>query len=212
MENCIKMKKIIFLDIDGVLATSEFLHQGQWALATKKQLLFKRILDQTNAEIVLSSSWRCHNVEETKQHMEKHGFMFNDKLIGVTIRAYQWIEKGVHLSIPRGVEIKQWIDTNIHSDNGKNYQRKKLGIDYQYVIIDDDCDMLLEHKDNFVRTDSEKGLTEKDVEKAIEILNNKDLSRTKTYSIEQIEKAIDDYFDKPSRGNIKKVMINNLTK
>lgn len=212
MENCIKMKKIIFLDIDGVLATSEFLHQGQWALATKKQLLFKRILDQTNAEIVLSSSWRKHNLEETKQHMEKHGFMFNDKLIGVTIRAYQWIEKGVHLSIPRGVEIKQWIDTHIHSDNGINYQRKKLGIDYQYVIIDDDCDMLLEHQDNFVRTDSEKGLTEKDVEKAIEILNNKDLSRTKTYSIEQIEKAIDDYFDKPSRGNIKKVMINNLTK
>ena len=76
------------------------------------------------------------------------------------------------MRIPRGVEIKQWIDTNIHSDNMKNWKRKKLGVDYNYVILDDDSDMLLEQKDNFVRTTSEIGLTDDDVKKAILILNN----------------------------------------
>lgn len=165
------MRKIIFLDIDGVLATPEYLHEGMWALQTTKLLMFGRILKETGAEIVLSSSWRCSDLEKTKVHMKEQGFMFNDSLIGVTIRAYMYIERGIHLSIPRGVEIKQWIDTNIHSDNGKNFQRKILGKDYQYLIIDDDNDMLLEHKNNFVRTDSNKGLTEKDVLKAIKILN-----------------------------------------
>lgn len=168
------MDKIIFLDIDGVLATPEYLKHGQWALNPDKQILFGKILDQTDAKIVLSSSWRYHDVETTKEHMEKEGFLFNDKLIGVTIRAYQWLEKGtgVHLSIPRGVEIKQWIDTHIHSDNGKNWERKKLGEDFTYVILDDDTDMLLEHKDNFIRTHSQIGLTEDDVKTAIAILNN----------------------------------------
>jgi len=167
------MEKIIFLDIDGVLATPEYLKDGQWALNPEKQKLLGEILTQTDAKIVLSSSWRCATLEKTKEHMEKEGFLFNDKLIGVTIRAYQWLERGtgIHLSIPRGVEIKQWVDTHIHSDNGKNWERKKLGKDFTYVILDDDCDMLLEHKDNFIRTNSEIGLTNDDVMGAVGILN-----------------------------------------
>lgn len=167
------MRKIIFLDIDGVLATPEFLKDGQWALNPDKQKLLGIILSETDAEIVLSSSWRYNTLEQTKTHIEKEGFLFTDKLVGVTIRAYQFLKEGtsIHLSIPRGVEIKQWIDTNIHSDNGKNWERKKLGKDYNYVILDDDRDMLLEQKDNFVRTTSEIGLTDDDVKKAILILN-----------------------------------------
>jgi hypothetical protein len=146
-----------------------------WGLVEDKQLLLKSILDKTGADIVLSSSWRKHKLEETKEYMTEKGFMFSDKIIGVTIRAYHYIEKEskVHLSIPRGVEIKQWIDTNIHSNNGKNWDRKKLGEDYQYVIIDDDGDMLLNQKDNFVRTDSENGLTLLDSIQCIDILNKR---------------------------------------
>jgi hypothetical protein len=164
-------RKIIFLDIDGVLATPKFLKEGGWALDPEKQILLGKILFSTNAEIVLSSSWRYSTLERTKEHMESEGFMFNDKLVGVTIRAYQWLETGIHLSIPRGVEIKQWIDTHIHSNNGKNWERKKIGEHFNYVILDDDSDMLLEHKDNFIKTDSEIGLTEENVIKAIQILN-----------------------------------------
>ena len=40
--------------------------------------------------------------------------MYNDILIGVTIRAYHYIDQKskIHLSIPRGVEIKQWQPTD----------------------------------------------------------------------------------------------------
>lgn len=105
--------------------------------------------------------------------MENEGFLFTDKLIGVTIRAYQWLERGtgIHLSIPRGVEIKQWIDTHIHSNNGKDWNKKILGKDYTYVILDDDTDMLLEHKNNFIKINGNTGLTNKHVKVAISILN-----------------------------------------
>lgn len=177
------MEKIIFLDIDGVLATPEYLKDGMWALNPEKQKLLGEILDQTGAKIVLSSSWRFNTLEKTKEHMESEGFLFNDKLIGVTIRAYHYLEKGtkIHLSIPRGVEIKQWIDTHIHSENGKNWKRKELGKDFTYVILDDESDMLLEHKDNFIKTKSAIGLTDSDVIRAVEILNKTFIPEKKSF-------------------------------
>ena len=168
------MQKIIFLDIDGVLATQEDCEETRlWGLSPKKQELLGQILDKTNADIVLSSSWRCIDVETTKTYMSSKGFLFSDKIIGVTIRAYHYIDKTtkIHLSIPRGVEIKQWIDTNVHRNIDLKYQRKSLNIDYTYVILDDDSDMLLEQKDMFLKCDSDKGLTTEIVEKVINILN-----------------------------------------
>ena len=94
-----------------------------------------------------------------------------DRIVGVTIRAYAYIMQGIHLSIPRGVEIKQWIDTHIHSENGKNWNYKEIGVDFNYVILDDDSDMLLEQAEHLVKTDTLLGLSEDDVERAIKILN-----------------------------------------
>lgn len=168
------MNKFIFLDIDGVIATPTYIKEGQWALNPEKQLLLGEILDKTKANIVLSSSWRLSTLEETKEYMVSEDFMFTEYLVGVTIRAYQWLERGtgIHLSIPRGVEIKQWIDTHIHSNNGKDWKRKEVGKDFTYVILDDGKDMLLEQKDYFINTDGEIGLTKEHVEQAIKILNN----------------------------------------
>ena len=61
------MEKIIFLDIDGVLATPEYLKDGQWALNPDKQKLLGEILAETDAKIVLSSSWRYATLEKTKE-------------------------------------------------------------------------------------------------------------------------------------------------
>ena len=175
LKELIKMEKYIFLDIDGVLATPKSIEGvgGEWRIEDEKQELLKHIIDSTGANIVLSSSWRKWDLETTIEFMKQEGFWFYDLIIGVTIRAYQYIDrtKKIHLSIPRGVEIYQWIDTNIHSDNGKNWGRKKLGLDYQYVILDDDCDMLYVQRNNFVNTNSDLGLTDDDCELAIEILN-----------------------------------------
>jgi hypothetical protein len=179
------MNKYIFLDIDGVLATPESLKDGYWALVDARQKQFKKLMEKPKntfsfnwiePKIVLSSSWRKWDLETTRQFMKEEGFWYWEKIIGVTIRAYQYLDnsKKIHLSIPRGVEIKQWIDANIHSDNGKNYNRKKIGVDYTYLILDDESDMLLEQKDHFVKTHPTKGLTAKDIEKANLILNKYD--------------------------------------
>jgi hypothetical protein len=172
------MDKYIFLDIDGVLATPETVEQGLWALGDDKQKLLGDILAKTDAKIVLSSSWRHNDLERTKVHMLHKGFLFCDQLVGVTIRAYHYIdrEQKIHLSIPRGVEIKQWMDTHIHSDNGKDWNRKEIGKDYQYVILDDDTDMLLEHQDHFIHTFWQVGLTEIEATRAVAILNSKTLT------------------------------------
>ena len=50
---------------------------------------------------------------------------------------------------------------------------KKLGVDYQYVILDDDSDMLYTQRFNFIQTDSEIGLMMWEATKAVEILNQK---------------------------------------
>lgn len=169
------MDKYLFLDFDGVITTEESLS----CLCPKKLALLGQIIDATDCKLVISSSWRRNTVEQTIKNLSdptRHfnggmKFPFCDRIVGVTIHAYNYLQKGVHLGIPRGVEIKQWIDTHIHSDNGKNYERKELNEDFAYVILDDDCDMLLEQRDNFVQTDSHLGLSESDVQKAIEILN-----------------------------------------
>ena len=164
--------KIIFLDMDGVIATPKSLDGGMWGITKECQELLGLILQRTNAELVISSSWRYATVEKTKEHFASKGFAYCDKIVGVTVRGYHHIEKGFPMSIPRGVEIKQWIDNNIHRDNGKGaFVRKKLGEDYRYVILDDDDDMLLEQAPYFVRCDSEIGLTVSKADYAVQILN-----------------------------------------
>lgn len=167
------MNKYIFLDIDGVIATPRSIEEGAWGLTSDCQERLGKIIEATDARIVLSSSWRHNDLKRTIPFMMEKGFQFCDRLIGVTIRAYHYINKDqkIHLSIPRGVEIDQWIDANIHSNNGKDWERKKIGKDFTYVILDDDSDMLLEQKDYFIHTDGMIGLTDSHVEQAIKILN-----------------------------------------
>lgn len=167
------MDKLIFLDIDGVISTEK----SRYALDKDACNLLGKIIDATDAKIVVSSSWRRNTVEDTKnelttvRHLVPFPFPYTDRIIGVTIRAYAYVMQGVHLSIPRGVEIKQWIDTHIHSDNGNNWDRKEIGVDFNYVILDDDSDMLLEQAEHFIKTDTYLGLSEYDVARAISILN-----------------------------------------
>jgi HAD domain in Swiss Army Knife RNA repair proteins len=185
------MYKYIFLDIDGVIATNKTVIHGTWGLTPECQDFLGFILEKTDAKIILTSSWRLNTLEDTINYMKEQNFRYCDKLIGITIRAYKYLDKTkkVHLSIPRGVEIKQYIDTHliypwyayperskefeILNEDGsfKQMRSQKLSIDYNYIILDDDTDMLLEQKDHFVNTDSMNGLSIEDAEKAIQILN-----------------------------------------
>ena len=155
--------KVIFLDFDGVITTPK----SKCKLDPERMALLGRILDATDAKIVISSSWRRYSLEKTIKHITDasnffvggNPFPFPEAVVGVTERMYSFCypNNERHFGLPRGCEIEHYL--NLHSD-----------ID-SYVIIDDDQDMLLCQAENFVHTDGITGITEEDVERAIEILN-----------------------------------------
>lgn len=158
-----KNTKIVFLDFDGVVTTVK----SHWHFDPEKMALLGDILDATDAKIVITSSWRRYTLDDTidfitkiEEEMGHVPFAFPDKVIGVTRRMYAFCYPNVdkHYSVVRGEEIRRWQEENDAED-------------CPYVILDDDSDMLLWQKDNFIQTDSELGLSEDDCKKAIAILN-----------------------------------------
>lgn len=161
---------VIFLDFDGVITT---LKSG-WAIDKEKIELLGKIIDATNAKIVVSSSWRKDTVEQTIKDLNggkdcngnDKAFPFCDRIIGVTARigGFRYnddvSENGRKplVEIPRGVEIQDWLDNTDYDINS-------------YVILDDDSDMLYCQKNNFVKTDTYLGLNENNVNEVIKILN-----------------------------------------
>lgn len=148
--------KVIFLDFDGVITTMK----SHWNLCKEKMELVKEIVDKTGAKIVISSSWRHSTLESTLDYITTLGnafvhnvtFLMPENVVGVTDRIYYYkcSDKEKHeYHVCRGVEIKN------------------------YVILDDDSDMLLSQRKHFVKTDTLRGISKKNVETAIKILNSK---------------------------------------
>lgn len=150
--------KVIFLDFDGVLI-------GNGYTSIAKMKLLKQLVDQTEAKIVISSSWRKHTLSDKITSLElavKSGiipFSLKEYIVGITPRMYAFKhgERETHFRIARGNVIQQYI--NEHDNIA------------EYVILDDSTDMLLNQKDNFVHIDSNIGLSEIDVIRATSILN-----------------------------------------
>ena len=180
--------KIIFLDVDGVINTTKY-HFTKFDEVCLENLQY--IIDNTKAKIVISSSWRDEDFTRMKNNFLEHGFTESlwNEIIDITVRGYRYVVKGSNLPIVRGNEIKQWIDTKLiypwHSNPelNKQYQTlnedgsfkimnsNKLNVDFSYVILDDDTDMLYDQKDNFIHTECINGLTKELADKAIKILN-----------------------------------------
>lgn len=141
--------KIIFLDIDGVVTN---LKTG-WRLPDLDCLheLF-RIIKETGAFVVLSSTWRLH--VDLFSQVQSWGINF----ISMTPRCHQInVENEVRWT-ERGDEIQEWLDMHEH-----------LKIE-SFVILDDDQDM--KHlSDRLVITSWGDGLSKEDADRAIEILN-----------------------------------------
>lgn len=151
-----KTQPIIFLDIDGVLNCQIFYDEQPFPKDEevedykKSQLCSKRIswlnelCEETNAVIVISSSWRSGETIESMQiMMNNSGATF--KIIGLT----------PYTGYERGTEIAKWLRDNINKESyGCNYYDF-----YKYAIIDDDNDMLLTQQYNFFQVDNYSGLT-----------------------------------------------------
>ena len=144
--------KIIFLDVDGVL------NNGTWAEEMYEQGVrvyhddilhepslaqLRRIVDETGAVIVVSSSWR--QIAVAYQHLKEW-------LAKIGLEVY---DKTPYVGRLRGDDITAWFNRN-------------PGI-YQYVILDDDDDMD-GHMEHLVQTDFDSGLTEEKADECIRIL------------------------------------------
>ena len=148
--------KVIFLDFDGVITIPP-----KWYLKADKIKYIKQIVDTTGAKIVVSSSWRHTDVQKTIDTMigrpkrsprNKMLNWFIDNLYDVT----PWCSDKKYNGTGRGGEIQTWLDNHPEVDN--------------YVIIDDDGDMLESQLFHFVQTNFEDGITELETKWVIKIL------------------------------------------
>lgn len=177
------MRKLLFLDIDGVLNSQDWYSSDECAELVQPNIklsdvlhfdpstieLLTNIVLATDCEIVISSSWRRgKTIEQLQELFREVGFEHSHKIISKTDSSYNWIQKGLHVPSIRGLEIKVWLDLNVRKTN-KGFTNN----DYTYCILDDDTDMLLEQKNNFINIDPQTGLTQYNVDQVIEILNKK---------------------------------------
>ena len=146
--------KVIFLDIDGVLATDKEFMMNRTKFQTKhpeaKELhipypfnpgcvkIFNEILQETDAKIVLSSDWRLHwNLEDLDKIFKFNGVIKSPE---ATTSFFKW-KMSSGLELDRVKQIEQYI-SNSEITN--------------WVAIDDLN--LSNLGDRFVRTKDSEGL------------------------------------------------------
>lgn len=165
------MTKYIFLDIDGVL-NSEHTFGNKISESISDQYLenLRKIVEKTDAKLVLSSSWRVYFGENINDPRNSLAINLVKSLAKHNLKLYSSTPfiKG-EFSNERGLEIKTYIDQHKITD---------------YVIIDDEefsdlkihLDMSRFIQTNFgdeTTTIENEGLNKKIAEKAIEILKGK---------------------------------------
>ena len=169
------MDKLLFLDIDGVLNPTHYMNAlyKMWKASFNEikshdkygQLFFpqnvealKHIIDNTGAKLVISSTWRMAGMSEMIELWKYRNLP--GEIIGITPNEVEVVDLKLaeyYDNVCRGLEIKTWM--KLHDYKGK------------YIIIDDTPDMLEEQMGVFVCTNGFVGLTMKDAETAIDILN-----------------------------------------
>ena len=151
------MEKIIFLDIDGVINTFEYPSEIDKYGVTFDPLCIKHletILVKTNAKIVISSTWRIKYGLQGMKDIWKYRNILGD-IIDITP-----ILNNVNEWDQRGLEISKWLKYNCNIES--------------YVILDDamvGIDNFF--PENYVRCDGDIGITKNEVNKCINILNNR---------------------------------------
>ena len=162
------MRKVIFLDFDGVLNTKYWdrnatIDRYGYAFDPNAVANLKKILDETGADIVISSSWKSMGLTNLRKMWEDrklpgHVIDVTPNSMGDEFLLHADLDNGDLLSI-RGQEIKEWL--MLH-ENGISH----------YAILDDMNDVLHEQQPHFVWIDPEVGITEGNAAQAIMILNH----------------------------------------
>ena len=152
------MNKIIFLDFDGVLNTEHYQDLLQYLgkpwqdeygafFDPKAVKQLKRIIDATDADIVVESSWKYLGLDAMKELWEVRNLP--GTIIDITPSL---------LGKNKGVEIASWLS---------KYAKQ----DIRYVIIDDEYVILDSQLPHFILTNPYEGITEEQANRAISMLN-----------------------------------------
>ena len=161
------MEKYIFLDFDGVNNTQNDKFDKN-AMAN-----LRRLLEKTDAKVVISSTWRLQGMEYIQQLWQE--YQLPGEVIDLTPSCNstnfsnvdgqeEW--QGLHGC--KGLEIAEWLRLNAKEP-------------YHYVILDDEEDILFNQREHLVKVDGSKGLDKADVRAAIQILNTKEISQMKRW-------------------------------
>ena len=170
------MNKIIFLDFDGVLNTEHYqnylMYQGKpWrdeygALFDPKCVRWlKRIIDETEADIVIESSWKVLGLEAMQRMWT--GRQLPGRVIDVTDShvSDKWLldadldDIDPAMGHCKGAEIASWLSE--HTDGN-----------VRYVIIDDEAVWLKSQIPCFILTNPYDGITRDIADRAIALLNH----------------------------------------
>ena len=154
--------KVIFLDIDGVLNTIEYIGRrrelgisghDENGVSLFDPVMIERlneIIIATNAKIVISSCWRMlYTINELRNIWRERNIL--GEIIDTT---------SVGSMRERGIEIREWLDEHENKIDS-------------YVILDDDSDMLPSQFKNLILTNWKTGMNDEHVRKAIKTLNDK---------------------------------------
>lgn len=164
------MKRIIFLDIDGVCNSNKYFSSPSYAkesggksdalimlvdhhlhLDPAALRLISQLVDESGAEVVVSSTWKCkYSIEEFNKMFADRGATF--EVVGRTPH----VQGRFSEHIPRGREIKAYLDALPEQPES-------------FVILDDRDDMNQLFK-FLVKTNYEDGFTQNHFDKALKIL------------------------------------------
>lgn len=128
--------KVIFLDFDGVLNVIPQDHD-QYGGIFHQNLVenLGRIIEVTSAKLIISSSWRHMGLAMLRMMWEHRGYP--GEIIGITPDLWRRVkDEEYHESLQRGDEIQVVLNLHPEIEN--------------YVILDDDQDMLKSQLGNFV--------------------------------------------------------------
>lgn len=164
-------QNIVFLDIDGVL---NWEHSKSYVVADNGMTYLgidnirvkrlARIVNATDAKIVLTSTWKKDFVVGAYKQKNHVGKYLNNKLRAQGLKIYDTIDKDFEWG-ERGYAITYWL---------KHHEYKN------WVVLDDQCFFFgydkPEIKEHLIKTvddwdDESSGLTDYLAQKAIDILN-----------------------------------------
>jgi hypothetical protein len=162
------IKRIIFLDIDGVLNRHELQASGYAGMLPECVQSLNRIIDATDADIIISSAWRyliepsCMTIKGFICLMQSHGVKTwsDEKQRHRVIARTRDDSKDHHsdyIRDERGEQILEWIEQNDHV--------------MSRIVVIDDLDLGISQTClPFVQTVGSAGLTDQDAVKVINIL------------------------------------------